>query len=75
MPTRDRMIRIRLITDAPSPRVHFRSRRRPSGETRHPRQIDARAHSENRVPLGNEAVPEIAMVPSYAGRLYAAVAT
>jgi hypothetical protein len=75
MPTRDRMIRIRLITDPTSPHVQFRSNRRLSAVTRRPRRMDARAYSESQGPLGNLADCDLNAVPSYAGRLYAAVAT
>ena len=75
MPTRDRMIRIRLITDPASPHGHFRSSQSRSGVRRQARRMDARSYSESHGPLGNVADCDLNAVPSYAGRLYAAVAT
>ena len=68
MLTRDRTIRIRLVTKANSPRIHSRFRQRRAREMRVAARAEVRLESNPNELLGN--VP-----PSYASRLYAANAT
>lgn len=68
MLTRDRTIRIRLVTKANSPRIHSRFRQRRAREMRVATRPEARVEPNRNELLGN-------MPPSYASRLYAASAT
>lgn len=68
MLTRDRTIRIRLLTKANSPRIHSRFRQRRAREMRLAARPEVRVESNLNELLGN-------MLPSYASRLYAASAT
>jgi hypothetical protein len=75
MPTRDRVIQIRLIDDFAGRRFNSRSSRVRAREARHRMRTEAMARLAECNSLTDAAPSEAVHQPSYACRLYTATAT